>query len=318
MSIIQVDDFKSFRSLSVSTITINIESNLYFNKKAILDLFINISELNEEKINKIPLDNMLSINHESILKTSELLSKCDEKTEKEHKELLFPIGTISYIFYDKKKRGIWKKKKAKKISKKNVFLNQVTLDIFTEKSRINVMIFINGKIKLAGCKNSNDAICVISILMDYLNTLSKILDLQCPISTRSGYDDIYFLFEKNMINISFSLPFVVRKPAINKLFNDLGCISFYEQTGQQYVNVKMNSNNKDKTIISLIIDKNNNLNMIVSKKELEPDKVGITSFMFFGSRVIMSGKSNDYNDMEKNYYELINIIKSNFNIISVS
>jgi hypothetical protein len=270
-----------FRNLNISTITINVESNLFFHLEVLFKIFT----------------------------SGTISSQKSELSQKEYKDdylnQVHIPGTISYICYKNNWYGTRKKKKRSNLKKRNDFVNQVTLDIFVENHRkVNVMIFGNGKIKLAGCKNSNDA----------LSTTLKIYDLviNTPALSVNGISPT-FIFVNEMINISFVIPFVINKIKINKLFNEFkNCISFYEQTGQQYVNIKMLTDLINKKAIKLeILDSKINI-YIIDIQVKNPMK---TCFMLFDKRVIMSGV--DYLIMEKHFYTFKNILLQNKETIKI-
>ena len=274
----------NFRDLNISTITINVESNLFFNLSQVMTTMLNVA---------------INTGDTALDDTRILLAEQKELSHTEYKKQKHPGGTISYICYKNVWRGL-KRKKKKLLKKRNDFVNQVTLDIFIDNDRrINVMLFRNGRIKLAGCKTSNDAI--IAVLR--LHRILKIcVVLQSPLAS--------FLFRNEMINISFAFPFTINKVKVNQLFNRLvsDCISFYEQTGQQYVNVKMfgNSSNSKKAIK---LEGNK-----ISVVDIPSSSLMKTCFMLFEKRVIMSGV--DYKLMEVHFRLFREILDKNRKEIS--
>lgn len=280
-----------FKHMNISTITINVESNIFFNLSNLVEI----------------INNLDSITDESILRTKDLLSKQIELSQKDYKKQIHPVGTISYICYKNTWKGLRRKKKRPVSKKRNDFVNQVTLDIFVEiHRRINVMIFRNGKIKLAGCKNSNDALSAVLKIWELLqNTPAVVIDSE----------NILFVFINVMINISFSLPFIVNKIRINKLFNEAEeCIAFYEQTGQQYVNIKMTTDKLNKKGIKLQLSSNSlpQVSLVDIHSIKKPMK---TCFMLFDKRVIMSGV--DYTVMENHFYKFKRVLDENVNSIKI-
>lgn len=282
-----MDEF-SFRNLNISTITINIESNIFFDLNLLVNIFLT---LDKDKATE---------------KTKELLLQNLELSYNDYKKQTYIVGTISYICYKDVWRGIKRRKKKKSTTRKrNDFVNQVTLDVFVEDNRrVNVMIFRNGKIKLAGCKNSNDAIIIITRLWELLKDTDVITKKEKKVT---------FVFVNEMINISFSLPFVINKIQVNKLFNKISnCISFYEQTGQQYVNVKMNTDRTYKKAINVEINESLiklSISEILSKNPMK------TCFMLFDKRVIMSGV--DYEVMEKHFNEFKITLNENKDLVKI-
>jgi hypothetical protein len=114
-----------------------------------------------------------------------------------------------------------------------------------------------------------------------------------------------------MINISFSLPFIINKIEINRIFNKTDCISFYEQTSQQYVNIKMSNDNIKKKAIKLELTPSSRLSVI----EVDVKRPMKTCFMVFDKRVIMSGV--DYVMMESHFQRFKNILDENVEDIKV-
>jgi len=281
-----------FRKLNISTITINVESNIFFNLAHVIEFFFTLDGKGDDVLEQ----------------TKELLLSQRELTHTEYKKQVFPKGTISYICYKTKWGGVRRKKK-KTTKKRNDFVNQVTLDVFIEPTRkINVMLFRNGRIKLAGCKTANDA--VVSVLRLY-ELLSKTPD--CVVM---GSEPTAFIFRNEMINISFSFPFTINKPKVNKLFNKIpNCLSFYEQTGQQYVNVKMFGDQKHKKAIQLVLPRDDSDVPKISVVDIPINNQMKTCFMLFEKRVIMSGV--DYKTMEGHFETFRNIFKSNIDEISI-
>jgi hypothetical protein len=272
-----------FRELNISTVTINVESNIFFDLNGVL---------------------------QAILIADTLLKDQKEISHQEYKNQNHPRGTISYVCYKDEWCGVRRKKKKASSKKRNDFVNQVTLDIFIECSRrVNVMIFRNGKIKLAGCKNSNDAIIAVTNIWSILTLNGK----ECITMTNNL--DTSFLFTNEMINISFSFPFVINKIEVNKLFNSKSdCISFYEQTGQQYVNIKMLTGNNKKKAIRMELPLNSLPRLFVV--EIDSKNPMKTCFMLFEKRVIMSGV--DYTVMEQHFLRFRSVFNDNIHSIKVS
>lgn len=280
-----------FRSLNISTITINVESNIFFNLDSLVSTFMEIDS-KEDQI---------------MVRSRKILNEKKELPQVEYRKQIHPPGTISYICYKNEWKGIRKKKKRSQTKKRNDFVNQVTLDIFVENSRrVNVMLFRNGKIKLAGCKNSNDAVGALLRIWDLLKNRSAVIKKE---------ETIVFVFINEMINISFSLPFIINKIEINKLFNKTEeCISFYEQTGQQYVNIKMASDGDKKKAVKLELTSQSSVPKI-SVVDVNIKKPMKTCFMLFDKRVIMSGV--DYLVMENHFGKFKKMFEDNIRIIRI-
>lgn len=226
-----------------------------------------------------------------------LLRDQTEMCKSRYKTLLYPAGTILHVQYNSFWRGV-RRIRAKGKKKKNDFVNVVTVDIFTKRRRINVMIFKNGKVKIAGCESTNDAIQVIS---------SLIVDV--------APNEYTMTFFNEMINISFSFPFCINKMGINSLFNgERGTFvdgaqryfSFYEQTGPQYVNLKVMSESDSRLCVVVSVVNGRRELHIEPRSFKRPPK---TSFTIFDRRVIMSGV--DKRTMSDVYADFLRIIIEN-------
>ena len=116
------------------------------------------------------------------------------------------------------------------------FLNQTTLILFLRENHyINIMLFKNS-LKIAGCKNNEDAITAVATLWSRLTPDSWNLHL-C-------FKRPFFIFEVVMRNVGFNLGFGINRTLLNLLmnetqFSDKIALSQFEPTGQTNVNIKM-------------------------------------------------------------------------------
>ena len=116
------------------------------------------------------------------------------------------------------------------------FLNQTTLILFLRENHyINIMLFKNS-LKIAGCKNNEDAITAVTILWSRLTPDSWNVNL-C-------FKRPFFVFEVVMRNVGFNLGFGINRTLLNLLmnetqFSDKIALSQFEPTGQTNVNIKM-------------------------------------------------------------------------------
>jgi hypothetical protein len=295
-----------FDELNVSTITIIIKSNISFQLGEILTLF----QMIRKKL--LPITNPYIITPASTLATFECLTLTENYTKK--KKLTFPQGTISYFRFSNKQYGILKRKPKITCKKDSIFRNQVSLDIFvTETRRVNMMIFKNGNIKLAGCQSINNAIVALLILWDIIkqttNWSTKFKQLP------------EFRFYTEMINISFTFPIEISKRALNKICNTMNdTIAHYEPTSQNYVTIKMtddNDINDTKLVVSLTLPADNTTREPI---ELKITKGSFTTppstcFMAFPRRIIMSGV--DKVIMKKQFDRLISVLAENIEFIKL-
>lgn len=221
-----------------------------------------------------------------------VLSEQTEMCKSQYRRLTYPAGTIVHVQYNTFWRGVRRvRQRARK--KKNDFVNVVTVDVFTTNRRVNVMIFKNGKIKMAGCESTNDAVNIVRWLID---------------STAPA--EYSAVFSNEMINISFSFPYCINKMGINSVFNSLvddhRYFSFYEQTGPQYVNLKVISDVRDRLCVVMSRRDGAYWLTVEARSFRHPPK---TSFTIFDRRVIMSGV--DKLAMRAVYAEFLRVIDDN-------
>lgn len=330
----------SFKDINISTVTISIESNLIFDLNEIINCIIENSSSEFQ---------------------NNILNYQKEIEMKEFKLMKFEPGTISYINFKNIWRGI-KRKKIRKGKRKTDFINQATMDVFVLDciknipKRINMMIFRNGKMKLAGCKNTNDAINALEYFWSTIFNYEKCYSLNINLTfmnIEKSYDYEFnnfeinpsFIFTNEMINISFGFSKTLKKTSINNLFaqleiaddtldntqsefeQDIECTSYYEPTGQQYVTTKLYSNNLYTKKAILLQYIRNKFSDNISEKtynniyniyiiDVEFKKTPKTCFMIFDKKVISSGI--DYIVMEKHFNYFIGLIEKNWNFLTIS
>lgn len=260
--------FEPFSDLRISTMTVIVE----------LSFFIRPMELAMQ----------LCANEPSLQTQTEMQKSA-------FKKLSYPAGTIIHVQYNSFWRGI-RRMRTKGRKKKNDFINVVTVDVFTEKRRVNVMIFKNGKVKMAGCESTNDAVYVITRLIG-----------------SSAPEEYTMTFLNEMINISFSFPFCINKMGINNVFNEIRTdkyFSFYEQTGPQYVNLKVYSETSKRLCVVITVTTVDGVqHRTLSVEERDFKRPPKTSFTIFDKRVIMSGV--DKQTMSDVYADFLRVINDN-------
>jgi len=275
-----------FQNLKISTMTMCVEWNFKFDLKLLVDRLRN---------NYYPETDLILCTKEAIVQTRKNLIGVEYLRSSEFKSLTFPIGTISKLNYGATKLGKIKKTKQTTV---NTFRNQVSMDIFVETNkRVNVMVFVNGKIKLAGCQTTNHGIGAMLCLSDYLRIHSLVAD---------GYN-LEFVMSSEMINVTYLLPFQISKTSTYRVFSRKNfCQAFYERTGQQNVNVKFSTSTNFfyRTVVKLNLSKK-----IVEFEEKEVLKRPKTTFMIFPKRIIISGI--DYSVMEGHFKDLLDILLEN-------
>lgn len=290
-----------FTKLKVSTVTVNVETNIEFKLNEILKVFT------------------------SYLDKTDILSKRMELSQPDHKLLSFPKGTITYINH----KGVWfglKKMKKKPAKRRNDFVNQITIDIFVDEPRkdtpepmrrVNVMIFPNGKFKLAGCRGINDALVAVFSIWERILKHDQCFNLINKMKSMPVIDNVpTFLFTTEMINVRFSFPFVVNKIKLNKLFNMISkdCFSSFEGTGTQSVSVKLTSPQVTRT--GVVMKQSDGNTYVLDTIQLPMEKLPKTSFMVFDQSVILSGV--DYPSSIQHYSRFINVVLANYKAIELS
>ncbi len=232
----------------------------------------------------------------------ETLGRKQIVTNKEYKQLYFSPGAVIYLKYKTDWYGVKKSSSLSSdaSSSENDFF-QITFVIYVSTlARVHVMLFRNGKLKVAGCKGENDVLFVIDRLKKYYSTLE--------------YRVYNYVIANEMINITFGFPFVVDKLAINKLFQDKpNCLAHYEQTTRQYVTVKLYTTRPTR-IKALVKYSRANATTTLSVRE-DPltgkKKKPNTCFMVFPRRVVMSGCGIDYSIMEEHYNIFMDLVRKN-------
>lgn len=302
-------EFNNFNLLIPSTITVNVESNINFDLKNIIDNFKHIIKSNH--VNKNCYYNFKN--------TQQILIKQLVEKDCSKYENYFIAGTIVYIRYNDFWRGI-KTSKTDKLG----FNNQISFKIFIDKGHyVNVMMFANGRLKMAGCKNNNDSIFVMAILWQYVN--GKMKQIINPFLDSLGIPSDktpVFVFTNEMMNIPFRFPKTLNKVKVNTIFNDINdknILSYYEPTGQHCVNIKLLNEFKNRMAIIMCNISPNNFVVFIKEvlckiKKQEFDKTG-TSFMVFPNNVIMSGNGIDFEILKNDYNKFTSILQKNMSNI---
>jgi hypothetical protein len=187
---------------------------------------------------------------------------------------------------------------------------------------LNSMIF-NDKIKVAGCKNIDDAVEAILILFqDYLVHMPKSYKL------KKGATTPRFIFDSAMRNVGFKLGFPIERPALNFLMNDTKYknrvfMSQYESTAHTNVNIKMFSKKPSNFYYECLVIPLSGENPYFIKvpeipssyKKPKPSKKEkyVTFIVFSSSEVILSGKY--YENMKDSYEFFVDTIFKNRNLI---
>jgi TATA-box binding protein (TBP) (component of TFIID and TFIIIB) len=150
---------------------------------------------------------------------------------------------------------ITKKNNAYDIPKIKKFQNQVSLVIYlNEHKKVNFKIFSNGSITITGCKNMDDPIDGIFILVKKLTEVKSIYNTQKnifedkPFAIINNNDlDLIMSLKINMINSDFRFPVGISRSKLYYLMkkDNYNCTV---RTNHQCVNIKFPVDGKDITI----------------------------------------------------------------------
>lgn len=196
----------------------------------------------------------------------------------------------------------------RELKKINHFLNQLTIVLSIGKPpMLNIMMF-KDNLKVAGCKDVDDAVEAVLILwQDYLVHNPHLWKL------KKGATTPKFQFEPVMRNVDFKMGFPIERNELNYVMNNEEYekyifMSQYEPTGQTNVNIKMYSVRPPNFKYDcLVIPFDGNpyfikISEITYKNPKKKAKGGkyITFIVFSSSEVILSGR---YDGNMKDMYE---------------
>jgi len=273
-------NFINHKYLKISTITMTAESNINYDLNGII--------------------NSDFVNHE-YLKNKVIFSK-----ESEYKNFLkniFEYGTILFLKYMDKYKGYKYHKPKKRFKKKNIendFINQISVDIISRNNlKISAMVFRNGNIKLAGCKNIDDVLVLIEIDKFFKkfkknidNNSQRFIDLyKNKCESEIDKNKTIILISQNMINATYYFDYEINKKILNKLINQMDNSKFncsFEPTGQQCVKLEITDVSKKKYHILKISNEDYNYEM---HEIIDKDVKNTTSFTIFSLSCIISGSN---------------------------
>jgi len=333
---------KEFEELKTSTSTIMIYTNLIFDTKAIfsslelcdIEVPLTKKQKNVDKKKVLsPYGTIISVQSTTRIRGVDLRKKkirwcaicrpykiVSSSTGNEKEKKLLTV--CEYLVCEKDEHGedtdIWAIKyycgkcqtsydpwEFKKI---NHFLNQLTIVLSVGKHpMLNIMMF-KDNLKIAGCKNKDDAVEAIIILwQDYIVKNPSLWRL------KNGATTPRFQFQVVMRNVDFKMGFPLERNETNFLMNDPKYrdkifMSQYEPTGQTNVNIKMYSIKPDDFMYDcLVIPFKGNPYFVAipdltyknPKKKTKGGKY-ITFIVFSSSEVILSGR---YDKNMKEMYE---------------
>ena len=279
------DNFPPLASLSVSTISTEIYTNILFTHKKLYELFI------------IPIDGSVSYNVKK--KTGEV----NKKT------VSAPKGKIWNVQYGPNQKGLILPSK-----KKANFRNQLEFYIsMGHLYNVNVMMF-NTNFKLTGTKSPEDTReAVFIIWRDYLSKMGGGYTLRPEFVSDKEYS---FIFDITMKNHRSSFDFAVDQRKLNTLMNSEKYSSsvYISQIVNSSVNMKFTSLRPDGFLFPTISfsktnssdfkishsDKNIYENKKKKKKDAEPPAT--TIIVFSSGKFIVSGRFTDRMENVYNFF----------------
>jgi len=191
----------------------------------------------------------------------------------------------------------------KKRKPKNIFYNQVTLEVYKNNSDkyVNVKLFKNGSIHMTGCRNLEDFIKALCILCKELNRTMGI------INPKTGKDIIIkkfvtnienlnlnkiYRFNINMINTNFRVNFSIDRAKLYTMLKSENITCMYEPEVHACVNIKYQYD--DDKIISIFVFEKGSI-IITAAKTVEQIKA---AYNFITKKLESSKKDIEKFDME--------------------
>lgn len=318
---------KEFEDLQTSTMTVMVYTNVVFDTPVIFEA-IGITDVEvpltkkQKNVDKkkitAPYGAVISVQSKTRIRGIDLRKKkkhwctvcqpfkvVDDKESKVltvTEQLVQAEGTdiFDIMYFCSRCQKSYRPEEMKKI---NHFLNQLTAVISIGKQPLlNIMMF-KDNLKIAGCKNVDDAVEVIMVLwQDYIVGMPGAWRL------KNGATSPRFVFEVVMRNVDFKLGFPIERPALNYLMNgetyrDKIFMSQYESTGHTNVNIKMFSRKPENfqyDCLVMPLDAKERphfikLNEIPYKSPKKKDEDArkakyITFIVFSSSEIILSGR----------------------------
>lgn len=188
----------------------------------------------------------------------------------------------------------------KHLAKLTSFLNQITVVFSLGHINLNLMFF-KDKIKIAGCKNNDDATEAIMLLWEYHLMNKK------DVWTSKNNKKVEFLFDLVMRNVDFKLNFPIDRTSLNNLMNSEEYSEYVylsQAEGHTNVNIKMYAGTGTDNLYECLVypkkgkpyREDREDNPYKTKKGKKP----YTTFIVFSSsEVILSGRYE--NNMKKMY-----------------
>jgi len=212
-------------------------------------------------------------------------------------ELDETIKCIQFRYHPVK--GVYKKNKKK--STKKCFYNQVTFILELDNSKkINLKIFLNGKIQMTGLRNKSDGIFCIQYMIKYINNISECLDT--PDSLKEYPLNIV------LINSDFDIKFKIKRDILYELLvNDYNMFVSYEPDIYPGVNIKFFWNKEHKYGVCDCIDTCNGKGL----GEGDGDCKKVTISTFQSGKVIITG-ARSLEQIKDTYDFITNVFKTHY------
>lgn len=276
-SLLEKHGLLEFNKLATSTRTVMIYTNINFDRNKIfynvnltpIDIQLTQKQKNvdKKKINA-PYGSIISVQSKTQIRGIDLRKKTKRwcticRPIEVHEDKIKQIKTVTEsLEKGKEKLDIYniiyncsncqKSYRPEEVKKINHFLNQITIVLSIGKiPLLNIMLF-KDSLKIAGCKDENDA--AEGMLILWQDFISKIPDawslkkMTDPLKDHSigGGNEPRFIFDIVMRNVDFKLGFVIDREKLNILMNqqkyiDIIYMSQYEPTNHTNVNIKMYS-----------------------------------------------------------------------------
>lgn len=165
------------------------------------------------------------------------VSKDDGHSIAEHKS-----GYIKRSLINKEK-----KKKKDDAPKKKSFFNQVSMYVCSKHDKdkfIHVKLFKNGSIQIAGCRNSEDIVNTLLVVMEKVRTIKAVISygkiVEKPFVSDLALANISHIenFKISMINTNFDFGYSMNLSKVYTLLTDKGIECRFDRISHSCVNIK--------------------------------------------------------------------------------
>lgn len=271
--------------LKISTMTILAKNDSCFELKNIYDSLLNLDKynlpknkpffyLNKEYLNTLKKQIGIFKKIPSTKNNINLLVKSLYKTKG-------MIYSLRYL-YDNP-FGVKKTRFRENSINKNCFNKHICLDIVIndEGQLVNLMIFANGTIKIAGCKNINNAITGIKYFLDLINLFGI------------GKKENTLTLTVEMINLTKQFPYRIAQEKLNELFYKSSIFSYFRADTFNYVKAKINPLREERAIYIIKTKQKNNRNyMKIDMIYVKRKSNKFITCSIYENRITISGDNN--------------------------